>query len=111
MQNAADGGASVQSDSRNASYLAIASDLVSLIERVRERMVLVELAIVGESLPGDQELAANVVVLDDVTPRYAEVLAALTTSCAGLRRALDFLMDTDGADDNARRLPESGHRA
>jgi hypothetical protein len=111
MQNAADGGASVQSGGRNDSYLAIASDLVSLIERVRERMILIELAIAGESLPGDQEPAADVVVLDDVTPRYAEVLAALATSCAGLRRALHFLMDTDGADDNARRLPDSGRRA
>jgi hypothetical protein len=111
MQNAADGGASVQSDRRNESYLAIASDLVSLIERIRERMILVELAIVGESRSGDQEPGANVVVLDDVTPRYAEVLAALDTSCAGLRRALHFMMDIDEADDNARRLPESGRRA
>jgi hypothetical protein len=110
MQNTAGGGTSAQFDGRHDSYRSIASDLVSLIERVRESMKLIELAIAEETPVGNQELAANVIVLDDVTPRYAKAYAELAASKAGLGMALHLLLDTrtsrhgaDGRDGNARR--------
>jgi hypothetical protein len=42
MQNAASGGASVQSDDRNGGYHAIVADLVSTIEQVQADMSLIE---------------------------------------------------------------------
>jgi CheY-like chemotaxis protein len=43
---------------------------------------------------GGQEVAADVVILDDVTPRYASVSAALSSCNAGLGVALHVLQDT-----------------
>jgi hypothetical protein len=75
MQNA-DGGSSVESDGRNDDRRAVVSDLVSLIEHVQASLKLIEAAIVRETPLRHEELAANVVVLDDVTPRYIKVNAA-----------------------------------
>jgi hypothetical protein len=92
MQNAA-GSASAQSGGRNDSYRAIVSDLEALIQQVQASIELIESAIVGESPLGNQEIAANVVVLDDVTPRYIRANAALNACNAGLGVALHFLLD------------------
>jgi hypothetical protein len=81
-------------DGQNDSYRAIVSDLVSLVAQVQACMKLVELAIASEAPPGNQEVVANVVVLDDVTPRYARANTALNTCNAGLSMALHFLRDT-----------------
>jgi hypothetical protein len=69
-------------------------------------MKLVEFAIAGESPPGYQEVTTNVVVLDDVTPRYVKANTTLNTCNAGLGIALHFLLNdaetsehgTDGSD-------------
>ena len=50
--------------------VSIVSDLASLIEHVQASLRLIESAIDRESYLGDQE-AADVVVLDDVTPSKA----------------------------------------
>ena len=118
MQNAAGGRTSAQFDGQNDNYRSIVSDLVSLIERVQQSVKLIETA-VAEDLPlSDQELAANVIVLDDVTPRYAKAYAELTASRAGLGIALHLLLDTrtsrhgtDGRDHNARRPVRAVGRA
>jgi hypothetical protein len=47
MQNAASGGASLQSDDRNGGYHSIVADLVSMIEQVQTGMSLIETAIAG----------------------------------------------------------------
>jgi hypothetical protein len=94
MRNAAEGGASAASDGPNNSYHAIVSDLVSLVAQLQSSIKLIESAMVGEAPLGNQEFAANVVVLDDVTPRYARANAALNAANAGLRAALYFLQDT-----------------
>ena len=94
MQDAAGGGTSVQSDGRNDSYRSVASDLISLIERVKTSMALVESALARAAPAGDQETAADIFVLDDVTPRYARAHAALTSCNAGLGLALHILLDT-----------------
>jgi hypothetical protein len=94
MQNAAGGGTIVQSEGPNESYHSIVSELVSLIERIQAGMKLLESAIARETAPGGQEVAADVVILDDVTPRYATVNAALSSCNAGLGVALHVLQDT-----------------
>ncbi len=92
MKNAADD-TSVQSDNRDDSYNSIISNLGSLIEQVRASMKLIESAITREASPGDQEAAANIVLLDDVTPRYVRVNAALNASHVGLGLALHLLQE------------------
>jgi hypothetical protein len=93
MKNNAADDTSVQSDNRNDSYNSIISNLESLIEQVRASMKLIESAITREASPGDQEAAANIVLLDDVTPRYVRVNAALNACNAGLGAALHLLED------------------
>lgn len=97
MQNAAGGGASVQSDGRNDNYNSIVSDLVSLIARVQTSMGLIESAIAREAPLGNREISTNLVVLDDVTPGYVKANAALNTCHAGLGVALHFLMDAEAS--------------
>jgi uncharacterized protein YgfB (UPF0149 family) len=93
MHNVA-GGASVESDDRNDWQHEIVSDLVSLIEHVRASMKLIESAIARESSLGNQEFAADVLVLDDVTPRYEKANAVLNVCNAGLGLALQLLLDS-----------------
>jgi hypothetical protein len=92
MQNTADH-SSVQSDNRNDCYSSIISNLGSLVEQVRANMKLIESAIAGEASLGNQEIAANIVVLDDVTPRYVRANAALNACNVGLGIVLDLLRD------------------
>jgi hypothetical protein len=96
MQNAASD-ASTRSGGRNDSHSSIVSDLVSLIAHVEASMNLIETAIAREAPLGNQEISANVVVLDDVTPRYVKANAALNTCHAGLGVALHFLIDSSTA--------------
>jgi hypothetical protein len=93
MQSAVDGGASAVSDGPNDSFHAVVSDLVSLVAQLQSSIDLIESAMVGDAPLGHQEFASNIVVLDDVTPRYARANAALNAASAGLRAALHFLRD------------------
>jgi hypothetical protein len=94
MQNPAGGGASAQSDRPSDSYRPIVSDLVSLIEHVQASMKLIEAAIAEETPFDNHDTAANIVVLDDLTPRYLKASAALSACNAGLGVALHFVLDT-----------------
>ena len=117
MQNAEGGDASHQFDDPNYSYRSIVSDLVSLIEHVRSSIRLVESAIVRESPPVDPEGSSNIIVLDDITPRYVTAGAALNTCNAGLGVALHVLLDartsqeTNQHSGNYRRAIHSVGRA
>ena len=93
MQNAAGLGASTPSDERNVNYRSIVSELESLIVHVQSSMGRIESAIASESPFDNPETTANVVVLDDVTPRYAKANAALNACNAALGVALHFLLD------------------
>ena len=70
MQNAAQDSVSVQSDGGTDSYRSTISELVSLVAHVQASMVLIESPHGGGS-------HRQTIVLDDVTPRYAEASAAL----------------------------------
>jgi hypothetical protein len=111
MQNAEGRDASFQFDDLNYNYRSIVSDLVSLIGRVQASIKLIESAIVRESPAGDLEVAANVVVLDDVTPRYLKAGAALNTCHAGLGAALHGLLDAKTSQDEASERAGYGRRA
>ena len=111
MQNVTGDGTSTPFDGQNDGHRLIISDLVSLIERVRDSMRLSETTIAEDPPLGDQEVAANVVVLDDVTPRYARAYAELTASTAGLGAALQLLLDTRASKFGTGGWDESVHRA
>ena len=87
MKNVLGGGGSVQSDDRRDTLNSIASDLLSLISYVQTSVKLVETAIAGELAPGIQE-PTNIIVLDDITPRYLTAHALLNTCDEGLGAAL-----------------------
>ncbi len=94
MQNAAGAGASAESEGRRDIYDRIVGDLGVLMEQVEATKCLIEAAIARESAAGQEELAPNVIVLDDVTPRYAKANATLNACKAGLSVALHILEDT-----------------
>jgi hypothetical protein len=96
MQNAEGGSISARSDDGYDGFDPIISDIVSLIGQVQASIKLIEAAIAIESPlsnQGNQEVAINVVVLDDVTPRYLNARVALTTCRASLKGTLHLLRD------------------
>jgi hypothetical protein len=97
MHNAAAGNVSIQSGDRSDGHRSIVSDLRSLIEHVQASIALIEGALAQEAALGNQDVPANVVVLDDVTPRYLKTSAALSTCRAGLGVALHVLLDASAS--------------
>jgi len=102
MRNAAADGVELapqdQNDDQNDGYRTVVSDLVSLIGRVQTSLRLIEQTIAREQSLGDQESSAEVVVLDDVSPRYLKAAAALQTCDANLGAALHSLLDSGDID-------------
>ena len=98
MQAATDGRIPDPSGDRNHGHHSIFSELVSLIEHGQTGIKQLEAAITRESAPGNQDAAGNVFVLDDVTPRYAKVNAALDVCNAGLGIALHQQLDARAPD-------------
>ena len=78
-------------EERNDNFGAIVSDLISLVGHVQASIDLVEAAIAQEADSGQD--APNVIVLDDVTPRYVTTSCALNACNASLGTALQFLLD------------------
>ncbi|TPQ28419.1 hypothetical protein C2U70_29510 [Bradyrhizobium guangdongense] len=85
----------------NDSHQLIADDLRNLIAQVENSMRLIAAAMMHEA-GGDPAGSADVIVLDDVTPRYATAKAALDACKAGLDLALQCMIDaTAPAGDEA----------
>lgn len=93
MQPAGDG-VLIPSDTRNDGHHSIVSEVIALIEHVQASMGLLEAALARESAPGNEEVAADIVVLDDITPRYVRANAALSDCRARLGVTLHLLLDT-----------------
>jgi hypothetical protein len=93
MQNVTGSALPARSDDRDDIYRAVVADLASLIEHIQASLAMIEAAIASEAAAAVQELAANVVVLDDVTPRYLKAGSALKACDAGLGVALHFLRE------------------
>jgi hypothetical protein len=85
------------------NFGAIVSDLFSLVEHVRASIDLIDGAIAREISLGDGE-AANVIVLDDVTPQYLKASQALQACGASLDLALRSLVATRPPAQAANRL-------
>jgi hypothetical protein len=79
------------SDDRDHTYRFVVADLRCLVERIQASLALVEQAIIIEMSAGKEDLAADVIVLDDVTPGYLKAGAALQACGAGLGLALHQL--------------------
>ena len=109
MQNA-DGGSAIEpkdrNEGRNDAYHSVVSDLVSLIDHVQASLMLIESTIARE-IVGTQEITANVVVLDDVTPPYMRATAALRACDANLAMALHSLLDSKASTLKASTLKAS----
>jgi hypothetical protein len=75
----------------------VVSDLVSLVEHVQNSLRLIERTIAKETLP-ETSSSTNVIVLDDVSPRYMKAAAALQACNVNLGIALRSLLDR-GAND------------
>jgi len=93
MLNVPKDGISVQFDNRDDTYQSIVSDLTALIDHVHASMDLIESAISCEQPFGNQEIAANVIVLDDISPSYVRANTALNACSVNLSVALHFLKD------------------
>ncbi|MEO8317944.1 MAG: hypothetical protein ABI561_06425 [Bradyrhizobium sp.] len=94
MQNAAVAGATPGADGQNDTYQSVVSSLAGLVEHVQASLRQIEQAMVREASLGDQETAAGVIVLDDVSPRYVRATAALRVCDANLGAALHSLLDS-----------------
>lgn len=92
MPNATAGHEAVPLDDRDEGFYMVVSDLVSLIDRVQASIKLIETA-QAQHGTAETELG-DVVVLDDVTPLYAEASAALDACNASLSAALQFLIES-----------------
>ena len=79
----------------------IAAELRSLIARIEISMRLIDAAMTTDGMePEDGSVGAGsieIVVLDDVTPRYATASAALNSCRAELSRALQQLSESGSA--------------
>ena len=93
MQNAAnqDGLASAASPIDGPG--SIVSEVMSLIAHVQGGIAAIEPEIAREQFCSNPDDAANVIVLDDVTPRYAKASAALNACRASLCTALNVLAE------------------
>ncbi len=80
-------------EERNDSFGAIVSDLICLVGHVQASIKLIEATIAREASNTDDG-AANLIVLDDVTPQYVKASCALNACNASLGSALQFLLDT-----------------
>ena len=98
MQNAAADRVELAPYDPNDACRAVVSDLIALIEHVQTSLQLIEHAIARESSAGSQESSANIVVLDDVSPRYMQATAALQTCDATLGAALRSLLGSSEID-------------
>lgn len=101
MSNAACAGAAPAPHDQTTAYRAVVSDLVSLIEHVHNSLQRIERMIDGETL----ESSTNIIVLDDVTPRYMKAAAALQACDVSLGTALRSLLDPDEGVPCSAELP------
>ena len=70
---------------------SIVSEMISLIEHVRGGIAAIEAEIMREQRCSIRDDVANVIVMNDVTPRYARASAALDACRASLCTALNVL--------------------
>jgi hypothetical protein len=77
----------------NAAYRAMVSELIGLGEHVQSSLRPIEQMIDRKTPTRDPEGSTNIIVLDDVSPRYMRAVAALQSCDVSLGLALRFLLD------------------
>ena len=107
MQNLAGTDPLVAAPSGDIRQLIVA-DLRSLIAQIESSMRLIETAM-AQDAGGDDPGSIDVVVLDDVTPRYATATAALGACRAQLDLALQTLSDSGKLNETAARARRWPH--
>jgi hypothetical protein len=110
MRNVADDGVAqavqAQNQHQNDACRAVVADLVNLVEHVRKSLRLIEHTIADETPLAGLESSTNIIVLDDVSPRYARAAAAVQACDVNLEIALRSLLDAgDGGRLTDRRVP------
>jgi len=113
MHNAAGDGVAQAPHDQDAAYRVVISDLVGLAEHVQNSLRLIESAIARDTSPetspempsGGLESSTNVIVLDDVSPRYMKAAAALQACDVNLAIALRSLLDSGDSGPGAAGLP------
>lgn len=102
---------------QNDAYRAVVSDLISLVEHIQNSLRLIEQMIARETSaetsaetspetsPGSSESSINVIVLDDVSPRYMKAAAAVQACDVNLGIALRSLLDAGDNDPCASSPP------
>jgi hypothetical protein len=103
MQNAAGDGAAPAPHDPNAAYRAVVSDLANLIAHVQDSLWRIERAMDEEVAANSPDSSANIIVLDDVSPRYAKAAAALRACDISLGAALSSLMESSESERCAAR--------
>jgi hypothetical protein len=93
MQQAASNRLIVPRDVPHDGGDGLIKELQSLSERVRAVTRAINTAIALERVANHAETAADVVVLDDVTPRYLRANSALQACSIHLDGALQFLRE------------------
>lgn len=93
MQDGTDDGSKPPTDDGEDTYRAVIADLVSLIEHIQASLKRIDAAVAAEAAATVPEMAADVVLLDDVTPRYLKAGAALLACDVGLGVALHLLRE------------------
>jgi hypothetical protein len=101
MQNIEGGGLPAMSGDRDETHRAVVAELASVIEHIRKSRQLIDSAIAGEAA-AEEATADNVIVLDDVTPGYERVDAALRQCEAGLNVSLRLLQGPARSGEAAR---------
>jgi hypothetical protein len=93
MRNVALDSLAARHESPNEGIRSAVSDLVSIVEQVQSSMRAIEAAIVREAASNNPQPDSSIVILDDLTPRYLEAIAALSACDVKLGLALEFLLD------------------
>jgi hypothetical protein len=83
----------MQTESEVDNHGSVVVNLQSLIGHIQASIALVEAAVASEFCDGNQDTAADIFVLDDVTPPCEKAHAALKASGAGLSAALQLILD------------------
>jgi len=110
MQNVSDGRVSAPSEGRDDIIKSIAFDLDTLITHVQASIEAIEAMIAQEAFSHEGDMADDIVVLDDVTPRYLSANTALSVCNAKLGVALQFVLDAATPKQQEGELAEIGRR-
>jgi hypothetical protein len=97
MRKSADGGGPALPKHRNDDVGAVVSELAALLDHVQASITIIETVVARDIPGGNPQHIDNAVILDDVTPRYAQAVAALSTCRSSLEAALRFLHDAEAS--------------